>query len=147
MILLQDRYTFEAEMPDGTLITSGGDIAGAVRVSLIPRISLLPRHDIVGQVFIRRFMRAFKRSVVGGFDRAAYFYEIERQISDSRIAARAARDERAGFGYVEIPEPEPKKPVKGDEYMQVVGMESCRLYVRHSDGASLITPPDFELYL
>ena len=34
MILLQDHYTFEAEMPDGTLITSGGDIADAVRVSL-----------------------------------------------------------------------------------------------------------------
>ncbi len=134
-------------MPDGTLITSGGDIAGAVRVSLIPQIPLLPRQDIIGQIFIRRFMRAFKRSVVGGFDRAAYFAEIERQISDSRISARAARDERAGFGYVEIPEPEPQRPVKGDEYMQVVCMESCRLYVRHSDGASLITPPDFELYI
>lgn len=145
MILLQDRYTFEAEMPDGTLITSGGDIAGAVRVSLIPQIALLPRHDIVGQVFIRRFMRAFKRSIVGGFDRAAYFAEIERQISDSRIAARAARDEKGIVLAAEKAEPE--KLVKGDEYMQVVCMESCRLYVRHSDGASLITPPDFELYL
>ena len=76
MILLQDRYAFEAEMPDGTLITSGGDIAGAVRVSLIPKIALLPRHDILGQVFIRRFLRAFKRSVVGGFDKKAYFDEI-----------------------------------------------------------------------
>ncbi len=135
-------------MPDGTLITSGGDIAGAVRVSLIPQIPLLPRHDILGQVFIRRFMRAFKRSVVGGFDRAAYFAEIERQISDSRISARAARAARDEKGIVLATEKaEPEKPVKGDEYMQVVCMESCRLYVRHSDGASLITPPDFELYL
>jgi len=145
MILLQDRYGFEAEMPDGTLITSGGDIAGAVRVSLIPKIALLPRHDIVGQVFIRRFMRAFKRSVVGGFDRQAYFAEIERRINDSRIAARAARDEKGIVIHAENHEPE--KPVKGDEYMQVVCMESCRLYVRHSDGAGLITPPDFELYI
>lgn len=132
-------------MPDGTLITSGGDIAGAVRVSLIPKIALLPRHDIVGQVFIRRFMRAFKRSVVGGFDRQAYFAEIERRINDSRIAARAARDEKGIVIHAENHEPE--KPVKGDEYMQVVCMESCRLYVRHSDGAGLITPPDFELYI
>lgn len=145
MILLQDRYWFEAEMHDGTLITSGGDISGAVRVSLIPKISLLPRHDILGQVFIRRFMRAFKRSVVGGFDHAAYFAEIERQISDSRIAARAARDEKCIIVSTENVEPE--KQVKGDEYMQVVCMESCRLYVRHSDGTSLITPPDFELYI
>ena len=145
MILLQDRYAFEAEMPDGTLITSGGDIAGAVRVSLIPKIALLPRHDILGQVFIRRFLRAFKRSVVGGFDKKAYFDEIERQISDSRIAARAARDEKGIVLAIEKTEPE--KPVKGDEYMQVVCMETCRLYVRHSDGSSLITPHDFELYL
>lgn len=90
-------------------------------------------------------MRAFKRSVVGGFDRAAYFAEIERQISQSRISARAARDEKGIVLAIEKTEPE--KPVKGDEYMQVVCMETCRLYVRHSDGASLITPHDFELYL
>lgn len=132
-------------MPDGTLITSGGDIAGAVRVSLIPAIGLLPRHDLVGQTFIRRFMRAFKRSIVGGFDRAAYFAEIERQISDERKEARAARD--ANGIVIPTVAPEPEKPVKGDEYMQVVCMEACRLYVRHSDGASLITPPDFELYI
>lgn len=132
-------------MPDGSIITSGGDIAGAIRVSLVPAIALLPRHDIVGQVFIRRFMRAFKRSRVGGFDRAAYFAEMQRQISNDRLAARAARDEK-GFS----PEPaiiESPSTEKGDEYMQVVCMKSCRFYVRHSDGSALITPRDYELYI
>lgn len=145
MILLQDRYTFEAEMPDGNIVTSGGDIAGAIRVSLVPAIALLPRHDIVGQVFISRFMRAFKRSRVGGFDRAAYFAEMQRQIGNNRLAARAARDAK-GFSQDPVIGDSPTAE-KGDEYMQVVCMKSCRFYVRHSDGSALITPRDYELYI
>lgn len=131
-------------MPDGTIIKIG-DISGAVRVSLIPSIALLPRHDLVGQKFIRRFMRGFKRSVVGGFDRAAYFSEIESQLSDERKRSRAVRDSKGMKLAIAPIECQPIK--KGDEYMQVVCMRACRLYVRHSDGASLITPPDYELYI
>lgn len=132
-------------MPDGNILKSGAEIAGAVRVSLIPAIALLPRHDIVGQKFIRRFMRGFKRSVVGGFDRAAYFSEIEKQLSDERKRSRAIRDGKGLKPAIVPVEPQPVK--NGDEYMQVVCMKYCRLYVRHSDGASLITPPDYELYI
>lgn len=132
-------------MPDGSIINQGGNIAGAIRVSLIPAIALLPRHDMVGQVFIRRFLRGFKRSRVGGFDRQAYFAEMQRQITAERIEARTAREAKGLTP--ELVKIESPKLKKGDEYMQVVCMESCRLYVRHSDGAGLITPPDYELYI
>lgn len=62
---LQNRYIFEAEMKDGSLITSGGDITGAVRVSLIPQATRLPRHDLIGLGFRRRFQRGFKRANFG----------------------------------------------------------------------------------
>ena len=61
------KYTWEAEKPDGTVITSGGDLAGCARFSLIPaQGSLLPRHDITGVRMIRRFGRGFLHGLGGG---------------------------------------------------------------------------------
>ena len=97
-------------MPDGTLITSGGDIADAVRVSLIPQIPLFARHDMLGQVFIRRFMRAFKRSVVEDLIVRLTLLRSSDKSADSRIAAKAAQDEKGIVLATENSEPE--KPIK-----------------------------------
>ncbi|MCX5818452.1 MAG: hypothetical protein NT047_00840, partial [Deltaproteobacteria bacterium] len=64
---LQDTYTWEAEQPDGSVITEGGDLTGCVRLSLIPEPeSGLPCHNIVGVEMIRRFGRGFIRAMGGG---------------------------------------------------------------------------------
>lgn len=127
-------------MPDGTIVSKGGDIAKAVRVSLLP-MGPVPRHDFVGLSFTRRFMRFFKRSTVGGFDKKKYFAELEARLSDSRKSARAAR------GSYLPPPIEDAKPQKRDEAVQCIVTKDCRVYVRHSDGSVLITPADYELYL
>lgn len=99
---MQDRYTWEAELHDGSVITVGGDLSDAVRVSLIPAEGLgLPRHDLVGIAMKRRFGRGFIRALGGGLR----------------------------------------------EYVHCVVCDTCRLYVRCSDGCVLVTPVDHELYL
>lgn len=146
---IADLYTFEAEMSDGTIITTGDDIAGAVRVSLIPAPGCgLPQHDLIGLPFVRRFTRNFKRTTIGGFDREAYLASIIP--TEARLAARAARDAAGRYEAqeeerVESDQP-PKKP-KPDNCVQVIVIETCRVYVSHLDGSVLVTPPDFELYL
>ncbi len=104
---LSERYTWEAEREDGTIIREGGDLSGCVRFSLVPGTDLnlpslpLPRHDIIGVPLVRRFGRGFVR-VVG-----------------------------------------PKAP----EYLHCCVCRDFRLYVRASDGAALITPAEYELYI
>lgn len=144
--MIADRYSFEAEMPDGSVITTGGDLGGAVRVSIIPQNGThLPRHDFIGQGFVRRFKRSFKRCPVGGFDKEKYFAEIENRITESRIAAREARDLTGKRPKIQR-QPQAKSS-KLDECFEVVCNEGYRIYIRHIDGALLITPPNYELYI
>jgi hypothetical protein len=146
MYQLAEFYSWEAEMPDETIISSGGRLDGAVRVSLIPKEGLvLPRHDFVGLSFKSRFIRNFKRSVVGGFDKAKYFAEIERNMTDARREARKARDE-AGLKPVE-PEVSPPVEQKRDESVHCIETDSARYWIRSTTGGLLVTPPDFELWL
>lgn len=63
---IQDRYSWEAELDDGTLLTKGGDLTGAVRFSLLPMNPLLPRHDFTGVKMERRFCRGFLKALGGG---------------------------------------------------------------------------------
>lgn len=133
-------------MLDGSVIATGGDLEGAVRVSIIPQEGThLPRHDFIGQGFVRRFKRTFKRCPVGGFDKAKYFAEIEKQITESRIAAREARDLTGKNPRVY--EQAQAKPPKLDECFEVVCHKDYRAYIRHIDGALLVTPADYELYV
>jgi hypothetical protein len=63
----QAVYNWEAERPDGSIMTEGGDLAGCVRFSLIPLPGTeLPRHDVIGVEMIRRFGRGFIRAMGGG---------------------------------------------------------------------------------
>ena len=150
-VSLQDRYRWEAEWPDGEIIRTGGNLVDAVRVSLIPAPSTgLSQHDLVGVEFVRRFIRQFKRATVGGFDHAAYFAQVEANQTEARKASRAVRDEKRADGVIEIkkmPPPKPVEAMKRDEVLQVICCKQFRYYVRHSDGAAIVTPADYELNL
>jgi hypothetical protein len=98
---MRERYQWEAERGDGTIVSEGADLSGCVRFSLIPRAAGLPQHDVTGVPMLRRFCRGFMR-VLG-----------------------------------------PNK----DEYVHCVVCPEFRFYVRSSDGAALVTPADYELYL
>lgn len=64
---IPEFYTWEAEKPDGTIVTEGGDLSGCVRFSLLPAPETgLPRHNIIGVEMIRRFGRGFIRGMGGG---------------------------------------------------------------------------------
>lgn len=62
-MMVQDNYRWEAEREDGTIVTDGGDLAGCVRLSLLPVVDGLPRHDVVGVPMKRRFGRGFLRLI------------------------------------------------------------------------------------
>ena len=101
-ISLSEFYTWQATMPDGSLRTEGGDLSGAVMVSLIPHEKVIwPRHDFTGLDFERRFGRGLLRGMGGGMK----------------------------------------------EYLHCVVTRQCRIYLKSSNGAIVITPPDYELYL
>lgn len=145
---IADRYSFEAEFTDGSLITQGGDLINAVRVSLIPAFGTgLPRHDLIGVKFKRRFLRHFKKMPVGGFDKEKYFAEIEANINQHRIASRKARDDKGLTPELVKEEPYKKVSIIAEECVHVIVTSTFRFYVRHFDGTVAITPPNYELYL
>lgn len=75
---VSERYKWEAETSGGQIITSGGDLKGCVRFSLIPQRSDLPRHDIVGVVFRRRFCRGFiQKNMANKSASRFYFHCVE----------------------------------------------------------------------
>lgn len=63
---LQDRYKWEAERKDGSVVKTGEDLSGCVRFSLIPRAEGLQPHALVGVKMQRRFCRGFIRGLGGG---------------------------------------------------------------------------------
>jgi len=70
---VQNRYTWEAERADGSIMTEGGELDGCIRFSLIPAEGEnLPRHDIAGVPMIRRFGRGFVRGFGGGIREYAH---------------------------------------------------------------------------
>lgn len=64
---LQDAYRWEAEKPNGELVTVGGDLSECHRWSLLPQREGLPRHDLVQVPMTRRFGRPFIRALGGGY--------------------------------------------------------------------------------
>ena len=64
---IPDRYRWQATRADGSTFDRGESLADAVMVSLIPADGLLlPRHDLTGLVFKRRFGRGFIHALAGG---------------------------------------------------------------------------------
>ena len=143
---IADRYQVEVEWVSGEITRKRGTIEGAARVSLIPAKGLtLPRHDFVGQQFVKCWMRQFKRFTVGDFDKEKYLAELEKNVTSSRLKAREARDEK---GKKPDPLPPKLKPLpKFDEAIHVIQLPTSRIHIRHLDGSIIITPPNYELRL
>jgi hypothetical protein len=64
--MLQNRYIWQAVLPNGSLLLTGGDLSTVVVVSFIPQVPSLPRHDLMGVKFVRRFCRGFVHGLGGG---------------------------------------------------------------------------------
>lgn len=60
---IKELYSWEIELKNGKIVTSGNkfDNDMVVRVSFIPKIKLLPRHDVIFTDFMfeKLFMRTF----------------------------------------------------------------------------------------
>ena len=99
---IKERYKWEIELKDGTIITDGNKFKfdDVVRCSYIPVIKIFPRHDIIfsGFKFKKRFARGF-------------------------IVQR--------------------KGMK--EYAHCVITDKFRIYIKSSNGHSLIVDKDYEL--
>ena len=63
IIEITERYNWEIELKDGTIVTDHNDFNfnDVIRVSFIPTIGFLPRHDVVVDGFKvrKRFARGF----------------------------------------------------------------------------------------
>lgn len=60
---INDRYTWEIELKDSTVVTNHNNFNAddVVRVSYIPNIPLLPRHDIIFVKGSFKFVKRFSR--------------------------------------------------------------------------------------
>jgi len=68
---IADRYSWEAEFKDGTILRKGGtgSLKDCVRFTLIPAEGTgLPRHNLIGVKMIRRFNSGFVSAFKGGLD-------------------------------------------------------------------------------
>ena len=67
--IIKDMYNFEIELSDGTIITEGDDFdkSEVIRISYIPTIDLVPKHDIIfdGFKLVKRFSRTLFKAKTG----------------------------------------------------------------------------------
>lgn len=63
---LAEHYKWEAETHNGQIVQSGRNLRGCVRLSLIPCVPGLPRHDFVGIQLRQRFCRGFFKTRLAG---------------------------------------------------------------------------------
>ena len=70
---IADNYIWEAEK-DGEIITSGGDLTGCTKFSLIPIQLRLPEHSISGVVMKRRFGRGMTKVASKGTGAQEYLH-------------------------------------------------------------------------
>lgn len=173
---IAEAYKWEAEKQNGEIFTTGGDLAECIRFSLLPQIAELPSHDLIGIPMIRRFGRGMIRQAMCNFAMLPGFLrwehdsdivwteenltEIVRQ--GSLIKKRHDGEEwwlvlDAKPDQLKLYKPytgktkrieskvylEPPKP----EYLHCIVCEGFRIYYRSTDGSSLITPQDYELYI
>lgn len=116
---INDLYYWEVELADGKIYRQwdpdGGEcswrdvpaIESIIRASLVPKITSLPRHDVIidikaGERFVKRFGRGFIKQTAEGF--------------------------------------------KLKNYLNCIVTNRCRLWV-FPDGHTMITRPDYEVYL
>ena len=136
---IKELYSVEVLFSDGRVEQNVGVLKGASRVSFIPAEgSGLPKHDLIGKNFKRRFLRYFKRTIIGGFNKEAYWEGVNVLASPERQKAREGKLKSIS---------EPKPNYQSDACVQCIVMSDSRLYLNVLTGAVLITPFDYELYL
>jgi hypothetical protein len=70
---LADSYKIEAFHADKSAMPIvNGDVSKAAMVSFVPLMPALPRHDLVGLPFVRKFGRGFVRALGGGLKDYVY---------------------------------------------------------------------------
>ena len=173
---ISKRYTWSAQTADGEIITSGGDLTGCVKFSLVPAPGVtLPCHDVCGVRLVRRFGRGFKRMplcdadelCVAEFRHGSAHVKTVQDLRARVTPGQLIRAKRPGdpwylVAHVDKHGVNLASPYSGkdrdlpallkdtrltEEFLQCVVCEGFRLYVRCSDGATAVTPEDYELYL
>lgn len=173
----QGRYRWEAELSDGTIITTKGDLSGAVRFSLIPSEKTgLPRHDLIGVPMRRRFARSFQKVAIGQNIFCKLLWEsgscwvrtpddLRKELSPGDMIRKnkiAKPEPWSMVVAVEAEQVQLARPYNGKtaqfntvkknrtintEYVHCIVCDNFRIWIRSSDGAVLITPQDYELWL
>lgn len=140
-------YRWEAEMSDGSVITKGGDLAGAIRVSIIPANGVpFPRHDFAGLRFERRFLKQFKHFTLNGPpDREANALDVDEKRGFSEEERKVRQEKRRKFW--EQKGVELKVAPKPPNAAQCIETDDCRIWVIHLTGSVLITPKEYQLRL
>lgn len=173
---IANNYVWEAEKADGTIVREGGDLAGCVRFSLIPCVPKIIRHDIVGLPLRRRFCRGMLKTalidqamlpgfllwengstVVATTEDLTHIlqpFSLVRKRHDGEqwwIVSGVQKDRlilaSPYDGTTKKIESRRYIPPPPSEYFHCVVLDTCRIYVRSSDGGVLVTPADYELYL
>ncbi len=168
---LASNYRWEATMADGSVITKGGDLTAAHKVSLIPQRAGLPAHDIAGVPLVKRFCRGVLDAPLTHEGASAAGNEISRYAFIKRISVYSELHHalwanvckkhnlpgdvvarliaRVCRVYGNNPNkllvfPDQQSGGELREYLHCICAKSFRLWVRSSDGTSLITPPDYD---
>jgi hypothetical protein len=168
-----DRYRWEAEK-DGEVVTIGGDLAGCSRFSFIPEKDGLPRHDLIGKKFKRRFNRGFKKTPLFGYHEMLARLELSPDDQKILDIAKAVLESKKK-DYQEARKNEPTNISKhnlmrektaqafsqfkavvamlwerynpSDHYYLCVVYAGGRAYVNARTGAVLVTPENYELFV
>ena len=171
--MISDNYKWEAEK-NGEIITSGGDLTGCSRFSVIPLVPGLPRHDFVGKRFKHRFNRGFKKTPLFGYRemlKRLDLYPDDKNIID---VARAVLESKKK-DYQNARKTEPANIIKhnlmrektsvafsqfkavvamlwerynpSDHYYLCVVFSGGRAYINAQNGSVLVTPENYELYI
>jgi hypothetical protein len=174
---IQDRYRWEAQLANGDVITKGGGLAAAARFSLIPGAKTgLPRHDISGIPMIRRFARCYQKVTIGQHTLGALCWEtgsrwiatphdLQKELIPGDMIRKNKIAAPESWSMVEAVYPEHIcliRPYEGKtarfntvknirnidtEYVHCVVCKGFRIWIRSTDGAVLLTPQDYELWL
>ena len=170
-----DNYTWEAER-DGEVFTTGGDLYGCSRFSIIPAKAGLPRHDFVGKILKSRFNRSFTKTPLFGTKKMLEALQdkmtpeeqkviesaksiIEKHITEYRQARKddgtnVARHKVLRDAYLsmqnklkQIIRAVYEKYNPSSSYFMCVIYEGGRTYINCASGAALTVPEDYELYI